>query len=141
MNIVLSVLTHSDVQNARDVIVQGFLGNSTGTANCAIKTTEVYSICMGAVVAVGEDIKKRTYTVTVELDSQHWIRYSNLKQCCIEVGDNIDIETHIGTASGNLVRLEYCTAKESQFPVREGGRELYKQDPTPIIFNSSFEDA
>ena len=32
------------------------------------------------------------------------------------------------------MRLEYCTSDQSQFPVRILSRQLYKHDPTPIIF-------
>lgn len=134
MNLVLTALTGDLVENPSEVIVQGYLGNSSGTANCAIKTTDVYSISTGLVISLGEDPKKKTKTLTVQADAQHWIRYSNLKDCVRHVGEHIDVESYIGTASGNLVRLEYCTAQESQFPVRELGVTLYKQDPTYLIF-------
>jgi len=142
MNLVLSTLTGNVVEDTSQVIVQGYLGNSTGTANCAIKTDDVYSISTGLIIALGEDPKKKTQTLTVQADTQHWIRYSNLKECIRKVGEHIDVQSYIGKASGQLVRLEYCTAKESQFPVREWGITLYKQDPTYLIFAPHvYEDA
>ena len=142
MNTVLSALTKTNVTNPSEIIIQGYLGNSTGTANCAIKATDIYSISSGLIIALGEDPKKHTFTLTVQADAQHWIRYSNLKQCKRKVGEYIDVESYIGVASGNLVRLEYCTTQESQFPVRELGVTLYKQDPTYLIFAPrAYEDA
>lgn len=133
MNQILSILTGK--QTDESVIDQGFIGNNQQTAGCFIKTDLVYSICVGTVLAVERDVKTATWCVTVEIDSQHWIRYCGLSSAKVAAGDRIEISTMIGYAYKHLMKLEYCTSEQSQFPVRILSRQLYKQDPTIILFS------
>ena len=134
MNVTLSTLTGTNVENPRSVIDQGFVGNSQSTAGCFIKTQAVYSICNGVVLAVEQDPKDSTWGVTVEADSKHWVRYCCLSAAKVLVGGKISVYDSIGYANKGIMRLEYCTSEKSQFPVRVLNKQLYKCDPTPIIF-------
>lgn len=138
MNKVLSTLTGTKVDNPKSVIDQGFVGNSSATAGCLIKTNLVYSICNGIVIATGIDPSNSTLTITVEVNSQKWIRYCRLASDEIPtIGQIVKTGDLLGVAHKGLMRLEYCTAEKSQFPVRELNTQLYKHDPTPIIFGGT----
>jgi hypothetical protein len=138
MNKVLSTLTGTKVDNPKSVIDQGFVGNSSATAGCLIKTNLVYSICNGTILAIGIDPFNNTLTITVEVSSQKWIRYCRLVADELpDVGKQIQVGDFLGVAYRGLMRLEYCTAEKSQFPVRELNYQLYKHDPTPIIFGGT----
>ena len=138
MNKVLSTLTGTKVDNPKSVIDQGFVGNSSATAGCLIKTNLVYSICTGTILAVGIDPSNNTLTITVEVSSQKWIRYCRLVVDELpDVGKQIQVGDFLGITHKGLMRLEYCTAEKSQFPVRELNYQLYKHDPTPIIFGGT----
>lgn len=133
MNKVLSILSGKEVDES--VIDQGFVGNSQQTAGCFIKTQFVNSISEGVVLATEKDPKTNTWTVTVEIDTEHWIRYCNLSATTSISGRNISQGSFIGYPYKGLMRLEYCNSDKSQFPVRINNRQLYKQDPTPVIFS------
>lgn len=132
MNQVLSILTGKQVDSS--VIDRGYCGNYQEYAGCYIKSDKVYSICNGVVLASEKDPKNDTYSVTVEVDSQCWVRYCYLSQVNVSAGAYLKLEDLVGYSTKNLTRLEYCTANESQFPVRILSKQLYKHDPTPIIF-------
>lgn len=131
---ILSTLTGTKVTNPRDVITQGYVGNSPASAGCYIKTQVVYSICNGTVLAVERDPNTSTWCVTVWVDSQSWVRYCGLSATNVLVGASISEHSTIGYAYKNIMRFEYCTATKSQFPVRVSNKQLYKCDPTPILF-------
>lgn len=131
---ILSTLTGLNVTNPRSVIDQGFVGNNTETANCKIKTTEVHSICEGLVLAVERNPIDNTWSVTVEVNSQLWVRYCSLRTTGIAVGSTLHKNDLVGYANKFIMRFEYCTTAKSKFPVRVATRQLYKQDPTPILF-------
>lgn len=135
MNKILSTLTGNPVNDPKSVIDQGFVGISSATAGCLIRTKLVHSISTGTVIACGIDPLNNSWTITVEINSQTWIRYCRLfEEDLPGVGQKLNESDYIGVAFKGLMRLEYCTAEKSQFPVRELNRQLYKHDPTPIIF-------
>ena len=135
MNKILSTLTGNQVDDPKSVIDQGFVGISAATAGCLIRTNMVHSICDGTVIATGIDPLNNTWTVTVEATSQMWIRYCLLLEDDLPaVGQKIKESDYIGVAHKKLMRLEYCTSAKSQFPVRELNKQLYKHDPSAIIF-------
>lgn len=135
MNDVLTILTGTDVANPQSVIDQGFVGINATTAGCYVKTTSVYCIFSGRVIYVGTDpLMHNNFTVITEIDAHHWICYCNLSKCNISVGAEVTIRDFIGYAADGIMRLDYCTDHQSQFPVRVGVKQLYKHDPTPIIF-------
>lgn len=132
MNLVLSILTGSEVDAS--VIDQGFSGSSQYTAGCFIKTQSVYSISIGTVISIEQDPKNSRWTVTVKLDDWQWIRYCNLSAVKVKELDEVTLQTHIGYSYKGVMRLEYCTGEESDFPVRISSEQKYKHDPSPIIF-------
>ena len=131
---VLTTLTGIKVDSPRFVINRGFLGNSQETAGCLINTFEVHSICRGVVLAVDKEPKQSTWCITVEVNSQRWVRYCLMATTKVSVGQTIYKDDFLGYGYRGRIQLEYCTATESQFPVRILSKQLYKQDPSPIIF-------
>jgi len=134
MNITLSTLTGTTVEDVRSILVRGFMGVSTDTANCLIRASSVYSICSGVILAIDRSFKTDDWCVTVEVDSQRWIRYCGLSSTGVLVGQQLVKGTLVGYGNKGTMQLEYCTSNKSLFPVRLLGRQLYKHDPTPIIF-------
>lgn len=132
MNQVLSILTGKQVDSS--VIDRGFCGTKQVNAGCYIKCDKVYSIYSGVILATEVDPETDTWSVTQEVNSQFWLRYCNLSKVNVSVGSNITLSNYIGDTTKGLVRLEYCNAESSSFPVRILSQQLYKQDPTPIIF-------
>lgn len=135
MNKILSIL--SGVDTDESIIQQGFIGSSSQNAGCFIKTSDVNSICKGTVLHVDKDPSSNRLCVTVEIDSQHWIRYCELSEIKVASGQDIDIYDPIGYGYKNLMRLEYCTDEISQFPVRLLLCQLYKHDPSVILFSDN----
>ena len=131
---VLSVLVGKEVKDPSTVIEQGWVDGNTCNTGCLIKTKGVYSICDGKVIGIEKDPKNNTWSITVEYDSQHWIRYCCLSATGLLTGQAVSEKSSIGVANNGLMRLEYCTSEKSQFPVRVLNQQLYKQDPTPILF-------
>lgn len=134
MNDTLSLLTGNHVDNPREVIEQGWVGSVPYNTGCLIKTEEVHSICKGKVLAVDRDPKNNTWSITVEVNSQKWIRYCRMASFKVSVGQTLTFNDFLGFSNKGLMRLEYCTSETSQFPVRVLKRQLFKHDPTPIIF-------
>ena len=134
MNEFLSILVGKEVDSS--VIEQGFVGNNPYTAGCHIKAQAVCSISTGVVIAVDRDPKDSTWCVTVEVDSKRWVRYCYLSGARVIVGAKISVYDPVGYPYKNKMRLEYCTAEKTQFPVRILNKQLYKTDPTPIIFGN-----
>lgn len=135
MNTALSTLTGKAVTDPKSVIDRGWSCSRTNTTGCRIKTDKVHSICQGVVLSVLQDPKDSAWCVTVEVNSSIWVRYCRLSSVVVKEGQNITSGTLIGDAYKKLMRLEYCTSTESRFPVRVRNKQLYKHDPTPIIFS------
>lgn len=134
MNQVLSILTGKQVDSS--VIDRGYCGNAQQFAGCFIKTDKVYNLCKSVVLASEKDPYDNTYTVTTEVNSQCWLRYCGLKESVVIPGLHLNEKDEIGSSKDGLFRFEYCTSTESQFPVRLLSRQLYKHDPTPVIFGN-----
>ena len=129
MNEILNILTgQSDTAN---VIEQGFNAYTTG---CLIKTKNVYNICKGLVWAIEKDPRDSNWVVTIQTAPNTLIRYAKLSSVDVSIGDRLNISDSIGLAYKGIMRLEYCNSNKSQFPVRILNRQLYKHDPSPIIF-------
>lgn len=131
---VISQLIGKTVSDITAVVTQGYIGNDTHTAGCKIKTTSVYSICTGTVLDVSRDPYDNTWCVTVENNSQRWVRYCQLSDIEVHAGQHLGQNDLIGSADKGVMRFEYCTTTKSQFPVRYFSRQMYKHDPTPILF-------
>lgn len=130
----LSVLTDTKVDDLSKVIHQGYIGDSTHNAGCWINTQAVNSICEGVVLAVERDPKNATWVVTVEVNSQRWVRYCGLSAAKVLSGAKVERGTPIGYAYKNKMKFEYCTSSRTKFPVRILSKQLYKRDPSPILF-------
>ena len=133
MNIILSDLVGTRIDDPKTVIYQGWTGYNTG---CLIKTSNVYSICNGKVISVEFDPKNDLYSITVELNSHIWVRYCKLSNTSVAVGQSLKPKDFIGIAYKQLMRLEYCNTEKSPHPIREIGKQFYKHDPTPLIFGA-----
>jgi hypothetical protein len=136
MNIILSALLNKSIDNPRDVIIQNWKGSPSYVTGCLIKGDSIYSICNGQVLAISQD-DKSLWGVTIQYNSQVWIRYCLLNDYNVSVGQYVYTHDLIGRSSNNMMRLEYCTPDISNFPVREIDIQMYKHDPTPIIFGPS----
>ena len=136
MNQLLSTLTGVTVNDPKTVIQQGWTGSSSYNTGCIISTNAVYSVSSGTVLGIEQDPKNNTWSVTVEINSQVWIRYCLLSACSTLIGKNLSENSLIGYANNGIMRFEYCTSEKSKFPVRVLNRQLYKHDPTPVIFGN-----
>ena len=134
MNDTLSLLAGKHVDNPRDVIEQGWVGSSPYNTGCLIRTEEVHSICKGTVLSIDKDPKNNTWSITVEVNSQKWVRYCRMASFKVSIGQKLTFNDLLGFSNKGLMRLEYCTPEASQFPVRILKKQLFKHDPTPIIF-------
>lgn len=132
----LSKLLNTNISNPSSVIEQGWSVSVQAVTGCLIKANKVYSISDGVVIGVEQDPNNNEWSVTVEVTSQKWVRYCLLKSCGLKVGQSIKSVDLVGITNSGTVRLEYCTNEKSSFPVRIMGKQLYKHDPTPIIFCS-----
>lgn len=130
---ILSMLIGTPIKDPSHIIKQGWQGTRPFMTGCLIITDNVFSICQGTVVAVGQDDMSDLYTVTVEYDYLTCIRYCNLKSCNVAFGDQISRGTKIGNTYKGELRIEYCTSEFSQFVARTADRQLYKHDPMPVL--------
>ena len=134
MNDILSTLVGKEVTNPRTVIEQGFRGKSTDTAGCLMKVYSAFSICSGTILSVDQSPRTDTWCVTINVGVNCWIRYCGLSSTGVLAGAKVKKGDFIGYGNNGHMQLEYCTAEKSNFPVRMSGIQLYKNDPTPIIF-------
>lgn len=131
---ILSLLTNTQVSDPREVIDQGFMGSNTQSAGCWIKTQDVRSICSGTVISIDRTDTNDTWCVTVEVDSNRWVRYCCLSAVKVIKGYSINPSDFIGYSYKGLMRFEYCTSKKTKFPVRLVSKQLYKTDPSQVLF-------
>jgi len=129
----LSILTGQQHIEVRDVLNKGYSGGDSFNAGCWLNTQDVNSITEGTVIDIGQDPRNATWSVTVEVTSQRWVRYCSLSAVKVELGAPVHIGTFIGYGYKKLMRFEYCNPDKGPFPVRVSMRELYKHDPTPIL--------
>lgn len=133
---ILSTIVGASLSDSSKVVIQGWHDSPPYLTGTLISASSVYSMSTGVVIAVGQDDKNDLYSVTVEYNYVTWFRYCLLKTCEVNVGDTVAIGTKIGTTSKDTLRFEYCSQAPSDFPMRALGRQLYKQDPTPILFGA-----
>lgn len=134
MNDALSTLVGMTVNDPRTVIVRGFAGKSTETANCLIKASSVYSICRCKILAITQSPRNDGWCVTTYISADRWVRYCGLSSVGVLNNQIIDKGTLIGYGTNGQMQLEYCTPEKSNYPVRMLGTQLYKHNPTSIIF-------
>lgn len=131
---ILSILTNTKVDSPRSVIKQGYGGSDDSNAGCWILTSSVHSICNGTVLSVDRSPSTSAWCVTIEVDANRWVRYCGLGATNVIVGHKINKSDFIGYAYKGLMRFEYCTSKKTKFPVRLLSKQLYKTDPSQVLF-------
>lgn len=131
----LSVLLNNTSANISYIIKRYNQTKMPFTSGLEIKASSVYSICPGKVIAVGKESKK--FSVSVLVNSNQMIRYTNLDYADVSLGQSITYNTYIGSCS-KYVRLEYCTGVkgDSIWPVRIQDIEMYKHDPYGLVDGS-----
>lgn len=134
MNPILSTLIGKTVEDPRTVIERGFQGVNTYTANCLIKTNNVYCICDGIVLAAEKSPRTNNWCITTEVGPSRWVRYCGLSSSGVIVGKEVHKRDFVGYGDNGYMQLEYCTREKSDYPVRILGMQLYKHDPSPILF-------
>lgn len=129
----LSKLTGRTINDASEVLIQGFTGSvNSSTTGALIKVDSVFSISEGKVIEVGTDEENLT-CVTIQYTPTDLFRYCRLKSVDVDVNDYIIPTTKIGEAFRSQLRFEYCTLDESQYPVRISDTTYYKHDPNGYL--------
>lgn len=97
-----------------------------------IKCSNVYNVCPGKVVCVGQ--YNGYYDVSVMVNYTQMIRYCNLLSVSCKLNDVLSIRDPVGTCKDNT-RFEYCTQDKgnSDWAVRVGSSCWYKQNPELLM--------
>ena len=97
-----------------------------------IQTTQVYSVCEGVVIEIGNNIEG--ITVSVQYNVNICVRYCCLQNTELTLGQGIHMGDLVGTTE-DFVRFEYAITDklESLWPVRINILQYYKQDPINIV--------
>lgn len=130
----LSVMLNEHVIHSEDYILQYYNDKEFPyVSGLDIEAKEVYSICPGKVISATNDGAFK-HAVTVLVNSNQIVRYTNLQSVNVREGSVISIKTLIGHAD-KFVRFEYCTASpgDSKWPVRIKSVTMYKQDPLGLL--------
>lgn len=128
------VVTNSDTKVLKEYVVdkksnlyREYKGYHSGVT---LEAKDVYNAFGGKVMNVNKDNNK--YSIIVQLDSDNCIKYSNLSNLNVKLGDVLNSGDLIGNCKKSVV-VEYANRSESKFPVRIMKTTLYKQDPTDIL--------
>lgn len=130
----LSVLLNKDIEDYNHYIVRHFNnGVSPYVTGLEVEADKIYSISPGKVISTGYTPSSR-YCITVLVNNNQMVRYTNLDSINVSAGDNVSYRTYLGIAHG-FVRLEYCTSAKgnSMWPVRIKSLTMYKQDPIGLL--------
>ena len=133
----LSILVGRDIETPGLVLLRGFAGKDSDTANCLIKAYSVFSFCNGTVMFVSQNPDDDTWGVTVNVGTDKWVRYCGLSSVDVSVNKVLSKGTFIGYGNNGKMQLEYCTAEPTEYPVRLRGIQLYKHNPAPLLFATS----
>lgn len=93
-----------------------------------IVAENVYSICAGVCTYVGKSSEERN-VVIVQYDHNVSFRYCNLDVVSVRKGQTVDYQMEVGVAH-EWVHFEVITTTFSDWCVRVGGRDYYKQNPS-----------
>lgn len=129
----LSVLLNRPVKDHTEHILRYYSNAKPPyVSGLEIKASNVYSISPGTVIAVG--LKSSKYEVTVLVNDNQIVRYTNLKSINVVEGQNITFSSLVGVAD-KFVRFEYCTTNKGtgSWPVRIKSLTMYKQDPIGLV--------
>lgn len=132
MDILNCRLTGSD-----STITKSFGKQKDGTfhTGCDIVADSVYSVCTSVVVNIAKE-KNNTFIVTAQYDSDRCVRYGNLSELAVKLGQPIVDGQLVGHAAKS-VHFEYCVkSQQSKFPFRVGSQTYYKIDPYEVIGGS-----
>lgn len=126
-------ITHKDSKILKDWIVdpksKEYRQNKGYHTGIDIVAENVYSICAGVCTYVGKSSEERN-VVIVQYDHNLSFRYCNLDVISVRKGQLISepYTQEIGVAH-EYVHFEAITTTKSNWCVRVGGRDYYKNDP------------
>lgn len=125
-------ITHKDSEVLKDWIgdpkSKEYKQNKGYHTGIDIVAENVYSICAGVCTYVGKSSEERN-VVIVQYDHNVSFRYCNLDVVAVRKGQIIDPNMELGVAH-EWVHFEVITTSFSDWCVRVGGRDYYKQDPS-----------
>lgn len=138
------IITYSKLTRGVAVITVPFIddrGNpryqvhQTLNSGCTIPCKQVYSLCRGVVVFIGNENLR---SVTIQYDANTCITYSHLKSVEVALNQSVESESLIGEADGHvLVELLEPSGSSFMWPVRIGSYQYYKQDPEAYVSGDS----
>lgn len=137
MRILNCRLTKSDT----DMITPfGQRPDKTWSTRCEVRGTSAYSLSSGMVVAIHKGENGRR-VVNVQYNRDTLVRYGNLQQVTVFLGERVVDGQQIGTACKS-VHFELCkkSVEDTRFPVRVGQQTYYKVDPTDLLTMRDFLD-
>lgn len=132
----ISRLLGKQIKNEKSVILHYWnIGSAPYHTGLDIFADDVYSVCKGVVLFVGNNGKHKS--VSVQIDANQCVRYCNLLEVYVEPGQAIVLDTHVGKAD-KFIHFEYCTRTRPIFShvvsnVRIGTQTYYKQNPRTFI--------
>ena len=106
---------------------------STFTASFS-NIEKVYSILPGQVMYIG--VYKDVGSLTILVSDYEIVRYLNVSQIQVQIGDTINSGRHIGIADKRYgLQFEYCSQwqGQSKMPVRLSNRTFFKQNPMDLL--------
>ena len=130
--IVNCLITHKDSEVLKDWIgdpkSKEYKQNKGYHTGIDIVADNVYSICAGVCTYVGKSSEERN-VVIVQYDHNTSFRYCNLDVVSVRKGQIVDYHAELGVAH-EWVHFEVITTTFSDWCVRVGGRDYYKQNPS-----------
>ena len=126
-------ITHKDSEVLKDWIgdpkSKEYKQNKGYHTGIDIVADNVYSICAGVCTYVGKSSEERN-VVIIQYDHNVSFRYCNLDAVVVRKGQLIEepYTQEIGVAH-EWVHFEVITTSHSNWCVRVGGRDYYKQNP------------
>lgn len=130
-------ITHRDSQILKawigDAKSKEYRQNKGYHTGIDIVADSVYSICAGVCTYVGNSSEERNVAV-IQYDHDISFRYCNLDVVAIKKGQIIEepYTQEVGVAH-DWVHFEVISTAHSNWCVRVGGRDYYKQDPLPYL--------
>ena len=125
-------ITHKDSEVLKDWIDDSkskeYRQNRGYHTGVDIAADDIYSICAGVCTYVGKSSEERNIVI-VQYDHDVSFRYCNLHAVAVRKGQIIEPKMKLGVAH-RWVHFEVITTSFSDWCVRVGGRDYYKQNPS-----------
>lgn len=129
-----SIVKNCKITKSDAMITKGWSVGSEIHTGVDVLADAVHSVCCGVVIECGKSIDHH-YSVTVQYDATQSVRYLNLRDVCVRIGQLIE-DGQLLARADKSVHFEYVTLKNKlkhAFPVRIGTVTYYKQDPTDLV--------